>query len=96
MDRPKVDGKSLKQAIEQFGSLREAIKELSRQRDNVKSQITTLTEELQTRKSEREKCSGELKRLKQSITEGNEVLDQILAKINGYIAQYRIFENFIK
>ena len=95
MVKPKVDGSRLKQAIGQFGSLRKAVEVLAGQREDLKGQIATLTEELHTKESARVKCSRDLQRLKQAIEEGNDTLSQILDNITKYGTQYRLFEGFI-
>jgi len=91
----KIDGKKLRQAISEYGSLSSALQ-------NLRSEVQSLTKELANRKAQLKSLGTDLisrqKRLKsldEEINKGRAFLDQMVDAINRRSTQYALFERLL-
>lgn len=95
MAAPKVDGTALKQALEEFGSLQEAVDTLKMQKRVLENKVSALTKDIHAKEKARAEYLNDINYLEKTIKEHTETLNRIMDNINRYANQYRLFESFV-
>lgn len=75
----KVNGASLKQAVEEFGSLQKAINSLKIQKKALQTDLLTLTRDIDSKERVRVKYLHDLNHLKKTIEERKKELHELEA-----------------
>ena len=92
---PKVDAKKLKEALEQFGSLQNAVENLQRERQAQEGQIDRLRKDNNKLTVNRNGLSGEVEELKNFINEHKAKLQDLADNIERHGTQYMLFCGFM-
>lgn len=95
MSAPKVNGAKLKQAIEAFASLDEAVEHLDKKRQALEKQNYQLNQESAKLKVARDKVFTEIKTVEQKLGHQKNELQLLSNKIEQYGRQYALFESFL-
>ena len=80
----KVNGASLKQAVEEFGSLQKAINSLKTQKKTLQTDLLALTRDIDSKEKVRVKYLDDLNNLKKTIEERKQNLDDLEKAFKKY------------
>lgn len=92
---PKVDAKKLKEALERFGSLQNAVERLQTEKQALEGQIGQLRKDNNKLKANRNRLSGEVEELKSRINEHKAELQALADNIERHGTQYMLFCGFM-
>ncbi|MCK4825426.1 hypothetical protein KA005_57290, partial [bacterium] len=92
---PKVDAKKLKEALEQFGSLQNAVENLQRENRLLEGHISQLRKNNTKLIENRDALSGEVEGLTKCINESKAELQDLAENIEKYGTQYMLFCGFM-
>ena len=80
----KVNGASLKQAVEEFGSLQKAINSLKTQKKTLQTELLALTRDIDSKEKVRVKYLDDLNHLKKTIEERKQELRELVDAFEKY------------
>ncbi len=95
MVTPKVNSSKLKDAIDRFGSLQNALEALQKEKLALTRDNNQLKQENTKLKLNREKLSAEVTNLEDELNSNKIKLKLILENIEQYKRQYELFEGFL-
>lgn len=95
MDALKVDAKKLKEALERFGSLQNAVARLQTEKQALEGQIDQLRKDNNQLTANRDALSGEVEELKNHINEHKAELQNLADNIECHRQQYILFCGFM-
>ncbi len=102
MADPKVNGARLKRALDEFGSLQEAVDSLKGQREALRTDVsalakgkTNLLQEITRLELNIKKREENLTRLEEASQKYKQDVDEYVNSIKQFMLQYHIFESFL-
>jgi hypothetical protein len=95
MAKAKANGTKLKKAVEQFGSLENAVEHLYKKKLALQKQNQELNQENAELKLARDKVSAQIKAVEQKLSQQGNELQLLSHQVEQYGRQYALFESFL-
>ena len=95
MAKAKINGAKIKEAIDEFGSLKSAIDSRKAEKTALEKQVSDLKEERQHLALDKDKLLAEIEGLKKQFEAEKARVEGVAARVGKWERQYKLFESFV-